>query len=248
MSVTDANGKIVHYPENPDKFEFDREVAPLFPNMARRSIPNYEEFHFLHTNIVGHWFAENTPQFSMLDAGASRGEFYRQFLGYIRDHRRSAHFMQLVAIDSSDAMCNYLRAEFPNVDVRCQQLDGPAFLASDEQFNVINATYVLQFIRPERQLNVLRKLMSMVKPKGLLILGQKDASPGALGHMLHEEYVRWRMLNGYSREEIAAKTKALQNSMWPMPHETVIAELRANFTEVVETTRSMMFSTLIAMK
>ncbi len=247
MSLDQRGDRPVHYPADPNKFSFDREVAPIFPDMARRSIPNYEAFHRTHARMVARWFIKDKGT-RILDVGASRGEFFYQLQQFYIDSGLTRPPMQRVALDNSEAMCGHLRIEFPDVEVRQQALDEPLFTANEEQFDIINCTYVLQFIHPDKQLNVLRKLISMLSPHGVLILGQKEAHEGALGHMLHEEYIRWRIDNGYTREEIEAKNRALAGSMWPMHPYVLRAALKHHFTEIAETSRFAMFTTLFCMK
>lgn len=241
----------VHFPAKPDQFEFDAEVSQIFPNMAERSIPNYRLFHAMHAEIVARWFAR--PHISMLDVGASHGGFYEALKNYYRDTESSdpAPRIFMHAVDNSEAMCEIMREKHPDVMVSLGSITDEDFMGRFKrnlQFDVVNATYLLQFIEPEKQMAALRSLTDLVRPGGILILGQKESMPGMLGHMLQEQYVRWRMRNGYTREEIEAKTRALAGSMWPMDQENLLYNLRRDFRDVQETTRMFMFSTLIAYK
>lgn len=240
-----------HFPAKPDRFEFDDAVSEIFPNMAERSIPNYYKFHALHAEIVARWYGRD--HLTLLDVGASHGEFFNALKNWYKNHPldEPQPIMHMVAIDTSPKMCEIMRAKHPDVFVMEGSITDTAFVQSlggQTQFDVVNATYVLQFIEPAKQLEALCILGSLVKPGGLLILGQKEECRGVLGVMLHEQYIRWRMSNGYSREEIEAKTRALAGSMWPMHQPDLIAALELDFDEIHETTRMFMFSTLIARK
>lgn len=249
MNITDI--ALRHRPANPDKFEFDDEVSLIFPTMAERSIPNYKQFHTLHAEIVCRWFGRN--HISMLDVGASHGEFFSAIKAFYRDNTTGepTPIMHMIAMDTSAKMCEIMREKHRDVHVLQGSLTDMTFMARVRdlyKFDVVNATYVLQFIEPAKQLEALAILGSMVKPGGILILGQKEETRGNLGVMLHEQYVRWRMNNGYTEEEVRAKTRALVGSMWPMHQPELIAALELDFDEVHETTRMFMFSTLIAYK
>lgn len=214
-------GQEVHFPAT-DKFVFDGEVAKIFPSMARRSIPLFYETHDLHANLCGSWFKSGN-RLHILDVGASRGAFIEALA---TRHDISNH--DVMACDISEAMCERLREELPMVQVRQMDISSPEFFAMrDAQWDIINCTYVVQFVRPEHQVAVLRKLSKMLAPGGVLFLGQKMASDGPVGRLLHNEYIRFRREQGYSDEEIAAKTAALQNSMWPMPEATLLHYLHA---------------------
>lgn len=241
----------VHFPAKPDRFEFDAEVSKIFPNMAARSIPNYHLFHATHAAVVADWFT-GSKAISLLDVGASHAGFFTALKEHYADHPELVRpTLYLHAIDNSPQMCAIMRDKHPDVHVMEGSLTDQPFmqwLKGSMQFDVVNATYLLQFIEPSLQLRALQTLCDMVRPGGLLILGQKEKHSGALGHALHERYIAWRMANGYSRAEIEAKTKALAGSMWPMEHEHLLAHLKVNFREVRETSRLFMFSTLIACK
>lgn len=240
----------VHFPANPNKFEFDSEVTRIFPNMAARSIPNYFAFHKLHAEIVARWYAAESVR--MIDFGASHGAFFTALKEFYSSHPlgETMPSMELVAVDNSEPMCEALRQKHPDAHVLCGSVTDEAFMRQFEgqQFDVVNATYLIQFVPRPLQGKVLTQLSDMVRPGGVIILGQKEEHTGVLGHMLHEMYIRWRMENGYTREEIEAKTRALTASMWPIHPPTLTRFLRDNFSEVHETTRTYMFSTLMAYK
>lgn len=238
----------VHIPANPDCFEFDDEVASIFPNMAKRSIPNYVAFHRAHAEIVATFFADR-PGCRMLDVGASHGAFYSALMEFYHRTGATPPPMKLEATDCSQAMCNYMKQSLPGVDVAQESLLSLEFFEREENvYDVINCTFVIQFIAPELQYAVLGKLNRMLKPGGILILGQKESHSKVLGFMLHEQYLQWRMANGYTRAEIDAKTKALAGSMWPLNRTDLNIHLNRNYREVAETSRMFMFSTLIAYK
>ena len=239
----------VHFPRKPDKFEFDAEVAAIFPNMARRSIPNYDAFHKLHAEIAARWFISDSQNAKVLDIGASHGAFFRELDQFCLTETEDLPVVQYTAIDNSASMCAHLRHNFPDANVICGSITGDAFMTMEENlYDVINCTYVIQFIEPAKQVAVLDKIGRMVRPGGMLILGQKDKHSGATGHMMQQQYIRWRIDNGYTQEEVDAKTKALKNSMWPMDMVELKTHLHRNFREVTETSRMFMFSTLIALK
>ncbi len=238
-----------HMPAKPDRFEFDAEVSKIFPDMARRSLPNYETFHELHASIAVRRFLTGGRLRRVLDVGASHGAFLTAVEAEYKKTGGVPGNITLVASDVSPDMCQYLKAALPEVEVRCEDvLDQDFGVGESALYDVINCTYVVQFVKPERQIPLLGRLHRMLKPGGLLIFGHKAAVDGMLGRCLQDRYEEWRMANGYSRAEIDAKTLALKGSMWPMSEDTLAGFMNKNFDEVVETTRMFMFSTLIAIK
>jgi tRNA (cmo5U34)-methyltransferase len=244
MSLTDVGERPVHMPADPNFFRFDAEVSRIFPDMAARSIPHFVQAHHAHARMLERWMQ---PGAEVIDVGASRGHFLKALENYYPVPIRGGS-IKVTALDNSEHMCGYLRTDFPHVDVRHTDITDPHFIDHPQQYDVVCCNYVLQFIDPEMQPHVLGKLIRMVKTNGVLIFGHKSKSYGWAGDAAHEQYIKWRMEMGYSREEIEAKTKALKGSMYPMDHDRLLAQLRLYFGEVQETFRYMMFSSLFAVK
>lgn len=245
MSLNQSGGRPVHYPADPNKFVFDAEVSAIFPDMARRSIPNFYEAHAAHAEMLSAWIK---PGVEILDVGASRGAFLKAL---VETHGVFWEIgdINYTALDNSPEMCAHLQTDYPRASVRCVDIASNAFLDHpQQQYDVVCAHYVLQFLPPIMQIRALRKLLQMVKPGGVFILGHKSQSPGFSGEIAHEQYIKFRMSYGYTREEIQAKTMALKGSMFPMNHYEVVDIIRATCSEVTETFRFMMFSTLFAVK
>lgn len=232
----------VHFPANPNRFEFDAEVAKVFPDMAARSIPNFHLAHEVHVAIArGHL---QKPGCRVLDVGASRGHF-------LAEMKRQGHSgYHYEAVDASAPMCTLLAADHPEVTVTHADITSHEFAErlSRERFDIVCCNYVLQFLPKAQQLRALHHLTNSVADGGLFFLGHKTQHYGELGELAHERYIDFRIRNGYTREEILAKTEALKGSMFPMHEGTVRTFLRAGFSDVQETTRFMMFSTVAARK
>jgi tRNA (cmo5U34)-methyltransferase len=248
MSLT-IGERPVHFPANPDNFGFDAEVSRIFPDMARRAIPNFYESHIAHARMLRRVMDPGVDRHAILDVGASRGAFLTAFIDEFGGPDVVADNFRLTAIDNSIEMCGYLANDFPMAHVIQGDIAGEDFMDSDDKFDVVCCHYVLQFVRPEMQGKVLQKLISMVKPGGVFIFGHKALhAMDELGNAAHEEYIEFRIANGYTREEIEAKTKALKGSMFPVRHDMLMREVKDRFRMVQETFRFMMFSTFMAVK
>lgn len=238
MSLTEGReGRPVHFPQDPKQFVFDQEVSRIFPDMAGRSIPLFYETHRLHAHMCARWMSQD--EVDIIDVGASRGAFLSEMDKLY--NLRSGN-LRVSATDLSVAMVEFLQQDFPSINAYVSDLTTDAFLGSCRKYDIINCTYVLQFVKPEMQVTVLRKLATMLKPGGVLFLGQKVDSRGPCGRLLHEQYIRFRLENGYSQDEIDAKTAALQNSMWPMTEENISYYLNKYGVHVQPTTRWTVFS------
>lgn len=245
MSLAESSSQHeVHFPANPDRFEFDGEVSKIFDKMARRSIPNYELAHRMHAAIAASKLKDGG---SVLDIGASHGEFLHALYADYSKRGVAMPRLTLTATDVSTNMCDIMRSTLPGVRVMEQDLMENEFLRWNEKFDFINCMYVLQFLPSFAQPLVLTKLCTMLKPGGVLSIGQKESKPGHIGEVLQQQYVNFRLENGYTQEEIDAKTHALKNAMWPMTNAQFKGILYdANMHTITPITRSGVFCTYIA--
>lgn len=244
MLVTQGD-KPVHMPANPSVFEFDAEVSKIFPDMAKRAIPMYHEAHRAHVAMLRNLLSHGHRY--ILDVGASRGAFFTHLKEAYPD-RVSEGKLHLTAVDNSTSMCNYLQADFPEAKVYHDDLIHPAHQWASRLYDVVVMNYVLQFIPVEHQIAVLKKVLARVAPGGYFLFGHKELLKGVPGMLAQDEYLQFRARNGYTPEEIAAKTTALKGSMFQLDNATVIRQVKDAGFVVQETTRWMAFNTFLAQK
>lgn len=248
MSVATVEDRIVHFPQRRNVFQFDAEVSKIFPDMAMRSIPMYEEAHRLHVSIFAAQIAR-MPRATIYDVGASRGHFFRALCNQFQiPVERGSAIFNCVAIDNSHHMLSELRKEMPWV--RTVEADAAYMVDFEEQADFICMFYILQFLKTDDQkLSALQWAYRNLKPGGVLFLGQKEELTETHDALFADEYYRFRMDNGYTLEEIKAKTEALKGSMW-CSREAWLEDMcyKAGFKDYVGTTRWLMFSTSMCTK
>lgn len=246
--MTFREGK--HFPTVDNIFQFDGEVSSIFPNMAVRSIPLYAEVHRMHVAMMfcNRQWDINNP-LTVFDIGASRGGLFKEVCSQCSlDPLVGAQYLNCIAVDSSPHMVGLLSSEMPWVRTLCiSALDLPDFF---DKADVISMLYLLQFIKePADKLRLLQWAWRNLKPGGMLILGQKEKMSDTYQSKADAMYYAWRRRNGYTDEEIEAKTRALQGSMWPDRAAWLEDQCyRAGFTDYTETTRWLQFSTSICTK
>lgn len=243
MSLEQVNGYHVHYPKRRSVFEFDDEVSRHFPEMAMRSIPMYNEAHRLHISMFKGQIA-SAPRTVFIDVGASRGHFFKELCNQFQiDPLIGDSRFDCTAIDNSIHMLSRLQEELPWV--RTCEADAAYLVDFKEPADFISMFYLLQFLETDAQkLKALKWAHRNLRQGGVLFLGQKDLTTDTHTARFADEYYRFRMDNGYTIEEIRAKTEALKNSMWPS-HPEWLGDLclQAGFSDYVETTRWLTFST-----
>lgn len=249
MSVDVVADRPVHFPKNPDVFRFDAEVTAIFPNMARRSIPMYAEAHRLHVALLSERLLHGNPNITVYDIGASRGHFFKEICkqACVPEHTGDSR-LNFLAVDNSPDMLSALKAEMPWVDTLLGDASNLPNLPA--QADVICMFYILQFLpTEEKKIKLLRWAYRHLKPGGVLLMGQKDEPTETYREAFATEYYSFRQRNGYSMDEIRAKTDALKNSMWPSSPSWPESQCyTAGFMDYTETTRWLQFSTSMCTK
>ena len=190
-------------------FRFDADVARVFPDMVRRSVPGYAEL----VEISGLIARRVThPGARCYDLGCSLGAVTRAIL------RQVAADARVIAVDNAPAMIDGLRARLvdePGAE-RVEPVCADVETVSIEDASLVVLNLTLQFIPAERRLGLLERIRVGLTPGGALILAEKIQVPndrgGRLLTALHEDFKR---ANGYSELAISRKRAALEQVLVP---------------------------------
>lgn len=258
-------GQPVHFPADPNHFEFDKEVATIFENMAVRSIPMYQQAHNIHAQIAYDLLIRKLQslrnagdKITLLDIGASTGMFYKTLWALMGLDLQDEHpRLRCVAVDMSLDMLNRIREVMPHV--QCYEMDAMQIEKIKVQPEIVNMSYTAQFVGNDTDKQMLFDVLYAVMERdSILFMAQKDDYPdldrrfgeGALLYQsVTELYHKFRRDNGYTQKEIDAKTEALKDSMWPTDYQDLCRLLtKAGFYGMTETTRWLQFSSMFCLK
>ncbi len=217
----------------PGDFVFDERVVRVFPDMIQRSVPGYAMLVPM-LGMLARRYAQ--PGGTLYDLGCSLGAVALAMQGAVR-----APGARIVAVDNSEAMIQALEARLaslappagaPPLEVRLQDIEETPI--EDASVTVLNFT--LQFVPPERRLDLLRRIAAGTRPGGVLLLSEKirfeDAQEQAAQTAWHHDFKR---AQGYSELEIARKREALENVLVPYRISEDLELFRGNGFEVAET-------------
>jgi tRNA (cmo5U34)-methyltransferase len=204
-----ADGK--HFPSDPTKFVFDAEVTAVFDSMAVRSIPCYREVWGMVSRVLAD--TKLPPGSQVWDIGCSTGTGLMAAMTALDDP-----LLEYYGIDISQDMVAHAAKDLPMADIFAHDLKG-GLPGGVEHGNVglILCNWTLQFL-DSRQLRraLIRDMYQALAPGGYMIICEKFRLPDPKMELAAQRgYLWWRRNNGYSVEEIVAKTIALSNSMWP---------------------------------
>nr|WP_218952922.1 carboxy-S-adenosyl-L-methionine synthase CmoA [Pseudomonas sp. BMW13] len=228
-------------------FVFNEDVVRVFPDMIKRSVPGYPAI-VENIGVLAGQFAQ--AHTTLYDLGASLGAVTQA----LRRHVRSDG-CRVIAVDNSPAMVSrcseYLHAQ----DAMFQELLPVAVIEADilalplQPTSLVTLNFTLQFIPPERRLELLTRIRQALLPGGALILSEKLRFEDEAQHeLLTELHVAFKRANGYSELEIAQKRSAIENVMKPDSLEQHRERLlAAGFSKVVPWFQCLNFASLVAL-
>ncbi len=189
-----------------DAFQFDANVAAVFPDMIQRSVPGYGAI-ISAIGLLAERFAQ--PGSRCYDLGCSLGA-----ATFAMRHRLADSGCTIVAVDNSQAMIEGLKQNLQQdrqttpVEVYCQDIRD----IDIQQASVVVLNFTLQFIPVEDRRAFLGKIYQGLLPGGILILSEKlhyaDPKQQALQTDMHHLF---KKAQGYSDLEISQKRSALEN-------------------------------------
>jgi tRNA (cmo5U34)-methyltransferase len=228
-------------------FVFNEDVAKVFPDMIKRSVPGYPTI-VENLGVLAAQFAQ--PHSALYDLGCSLGAVTQA----LRRHVKSDG-CRVIAVDNSRAMverCSeYLHAQ----DAMFQELLPVEVIEADilaldlQPASLVALNFTLQFVAPEQRLELLGRIRQALLPGGALILSEKLRFEDDAEHaLLNELHLAFKRANGYSELEIAQKRSAIENVMKPDSLEQHRERLlAAGFSRVVPWFQCLNFASLIAL-
>ena len=223
------------------QFEFDEEVAAVFDDMLKRSVPFYKESQDI-TEFFAH---KNLSEDGVLyDLGCSTATLL------LNIHRKLRVNATLVGLDNSEAMLAQAKRKCEAYGAKIDVLNADILEYDYEQADVFISNYTLQFIRPLVREELVKKIADSLKKDGVFIFSEKVISHHSkLNKDLIECYYDFKKEQGYSEYEIMQKREALENVLVPYSEEENIKMAKnCGFSHCEVVFRWANFATFVAMK
>lgn len=218
MSKLQPVAQPVHFPTDPDRFVFDDKVAAIFDNMAVRSLPGYRYYFDRVTEIVA---LSRLPNWSQVwDMGVSTG-------AGLDAVKRAVHhpFVEYYGVDISDPMLEKAKERCPyGVMINHDLMRGLPLQVEPGKVAIFMWNWTLQFMQDKQaRARLLKDSADSLAPGGMIFVAEKYVSDDPdVQTVLEDAYYKFRLDNGYTLAEIKAKSKALENSMWPWRHSDLL--------------------------
>ena len=192
------------------QFQFDDQVAEVFPDMIARSVPGYASILSVIEQLAARFVR---PGSNVYDLGCSLGA------ATLLIQNQAPADATICAVDNSQAMIDRLRAKLENqaadrCKVELQLADIRDVDMSNASLVVLNFT--LQFVPSDDREALLQKCFDSLQPGGALLLSEKVCfdDPGQQ-ELLTELHLDFKRACGYSELEIAQKRTSLENTLIP---------------------------------
>jgi len=236
--------------ENEHDFSFNKAVTSVFNDMLNRSVPFYGESQRLITELSVN-FAQ--PNSCIYDLGCSNGNTCLSLFEQLNDSS-----IKIIGIDNSDEMIRAANARYKKLNNDANKnrskllfkVENIENILSIEKASVVILCLTLQFIRPQKRLEILKSIYKNLVKGGVLILHEKNVIENPkINRLFIKFYYDLKERNGYTKTEIQEKRIALENILIPYTKEENIALLReAGFKNVETFFQWYNFSGTIAVK
>jgi len=189
-------------------FQFDQQVAQVFPDMIKRSVPGYSNI-ITAIGMLAKRYAQ--PNSNLYDLGCSLGAATLEMRRHVNASR-----CNIIAVDNSPAMIercllqvNAFKSD-TSVEVVCDDLQS----VNISNASVVVLNFTLQFIKPHERQTIIDKIYAGLRDGGILIVSEKlrfdNETMNELLTDLHHDFKR---ANGYSELEISQKRNAIEHVM-----------------------------------
>ncbi len=223
------------------QFEFDEDVAAVFDDMLKRSVPFYSEAMALSQNIALKHLNEGSV---LYDLGCSTATL---LLNIERSLTKNA---TLIGIDNSKAMLEHAGKKLAIYHSSISLEEGDILKYPYQLADVMISNYTLQFIRPLRREKLVRRIADSLNDNGVFIFSEKIVCDNKkLNKELIDIYYDFKKEQGYSAYEIMQKREALENVLIPYTaKENIEMTCNNGFVSCEMIFRWANFATFVAVK
>ena len=202
-------------------FTFDKQVANVFPDMIRRSVPGYDTIIPMLGVFSEKYVQANT---NIYDLGCSLGAATLSMRRRIK-----APGCNIIAVDNADAMIEQCKKNIASdsssipVEVICEDI----LNIKIENASLVVINFTLQFLAPEMRDTLLKNIYQGLNKGGALVISEKVVNNNNEQQLFYDDlHTEFKRANGYSELEISQKRTALENVLIPETSEYHLQRLK----------------------
>ncbi len=221
-------------------WRFDGDVVEQFERHVQKSVPFYAEGHDLILNLSDYFVKNDSVCYEL---GSSTGKLTHRLAR--RHHFRDARFIGIELEADMVRKANSLYQE-PNLTFIEADISNYDYEKSD----LIIAYYTVQFIHPKLRQRLIDMIYASLEWGGAFIMYEKvRANDARFQDILTGLYTEYKLDQGYTPDEIIAKSRSLKGVLEPFSTEGNIDMLkRAGFVDILTVQKFMNFEGFLAIK
>lgn len=220
---------------------FSGKVPLTFEEHVSKSVPMYDEGHELIAGVSDFFLHENSVGYEI---GCSTG-LLSQKLAKRNKHKK----VSIIGLDIEPGMIDYAKEHYG-------ETEGISFECADildtdlEKSDLIVSYYTIQFIKPKVRQMIIDKVYNALNWGGAFLLFEKVRAPDArFQDIATALYMDYKLEQGYSPEQIVAKSKSLKGVLEPFSSQGNLDLLtRAGFTDITTIMKYVCFEGFLAIK
>lgn len=221
---------------------FGGDVADTFVDHIRQSVPMYVEGHDLVCQFSDYFVSNKSVCYEI---GTSTGELLKK----LALHSKSKPGARWVGIDPEKPMIDKAKkhcAGVENIELHVDDVRTFDFEPSD----LIVSYYTMQFTPPKHRQEIFTKIYNSLNWGGAFIMFEKVRAPDArFQDICSSLYNDFKVRQGFSAEEILAKTRSLKGVLEPFSTEGNLGLLRrAGFVDMMSICKYISFEGFLAIK
>ncbi|MBR2917647.1 MAG: carboxy-S-adenosyl-L-methionine synthase CmoA [Campylobacter sp.] len=188
------------------QFEFDESVASVFDDMVSRSVPFYKQTQELIVLFLSKRLGQGAK---VVDLGCSTATTLLELYRLRPD-------LELVGLDSSPAMLQRATNRANGYGAKLNLIESDILEYDYGKADAVLLNYTLQFIRPIKRDDFVKKIFASLEYDGLFVFSEKLVyDDKKLDLEMINIYQEYKEAQGYSKFEIAQKRQALENVLIP---------------------------------
>ncbi|GAA1649441.1 methyltransferase domain-containing protein [Actinoplanes couchii] len=222
-------------------WSFAGESSVNFDDHVSKSVPFYQAGHDLVEKLSDFFVG---PASTVYDLGCSTGALTERLA-----RRHQGRDVRMVGVDREPDMVGLARD-------RCGGLPGVEIVQADlrdmkwEKADLIVMYYAMQFVPPRWRQEVLDQIYEALNWGGALIIFEKVRGPDArFQDVMTQLYTEYKLSQGYTPDDIVAKSRSLKNVLEPFSTRGNIDLLsRAGFVDYMTVQKYVCFEGFLAIK
>lgn len=130
-------------------------------------------------------------------------------------HHKSKKDVRFIGIEEVEEMNSIAQLKFPEIEFLTESVENVKL----EPSNLIMSYYFLQFVLPEKRIEILSKIYKSLVEGGAFIFFEKEIiSDSKVSKLIVSNYIKFKQEQGFSPEEILSKQLSLEGVMINYTH------------------------------